>query len=282
LKTSVFKQILRFVSIEGKCLDLKGRVLKIKNILVSQPQPADLEKSPFGDLCKKFNVKIDFHKFIKVEGISAQEFRRAKGTFNGHTAIILTSRHAVDHFFRMAEEMRFEIPDSLKYFCISESTAYYLQKYVQYRKRKIHYGKQNFADLMEVIRKHRNETFLVPSSDIHKQTMFKLLDKDKINYSNAVIYRTVASNLSKVEVSKYDIIIFYSPAGIKSLFSNFPNYDQGDKLIAAFGPTTAKAVKEAGLKLNIGAPTQTAPSMTMAIDEFLDREAKARRRNGRR
>jgi len=263
-------------------LDLKGRILKVKNILVSQPQPADLEKSPFGDLCKKFNVKIDFHKFIKIEGISAQDFRRAKGTFNGHTAIILTSRHAVDHFFRMAQEMRFEIPDSLKYFCISESTAYYLQKYVQYRKRKIHYGKQNFADLMEVIRKHRDETFLVPSSDIHKQTMFKLLDKDKINYSNAIIYRTVASNLSKVNVAKYDMIIFYSPAGIKSLQSNFPDYDQGEKLIAAFGPTTAKAVKEAGLKLSIGAPTQTAPSMTMAIDEFLDREAKERRRNGRR
>jgi len=256
--------------------------LKVKNILVSQPRPADLEKTPFGDLCNKYKVKIDFHKFIKIEGIPAQEFRRAKGTFNGHTAIILTSRHAVDHFFRMAQEMRFEIPDSLKYFCISESTAYYLQKYVQYRKRKIFYGKQNFTDLMEVIRKHRKENFLVPSSDIHKQTMFKLLDKDKITYSNAVIYRTVASNLSKVEIDKYDMIIFYSPAGIKSLLSNFPNYQQGDKLIAAFGPTTAKAVKEAGLKLNIGAPTQTAPSMTMALEEYLDKEAKRRRRNGRK
>lgn len=256
--------------------------MKVKNILVSQPQPADLEKSPFGDLCSRFNVKIDFHKFIKIEGISAQEFRRSKGTFNGHTAIILTSRHAVDHFFRMAEEMRFEIPDSLKYFCISESTAYYLQKYVQYRKRKIFYGKQNFADLMEVIRKHRSEKFLVPSSDIHKQTMFQLLDKDKISYSNAVIYRTVASNLSKIEIDKYDMIIFYSPAGIKSLQSNFPEYNQGTKLIAAFGPTTAKAVKEAGLKLNIGAPTQTAPSMTMAIEEFLVQEAKDRRKNGKK
>lgn len=256
--------------------------MKVKNILVSQPQPADLVKSPFGDLCSRFNVKIDFHKFIKIEGISAQDFRRSKGTFNGHTAIILTSRHAVDHFFRMAEEMRFEIPDSLKYFCISESTAYYLQKYVQYRKRKIFYGKQNFADLMEVIRKHRAEKFLVPSSDIHKQTMFQLLDKDKISYSNAVIYRTVASNLSKIEIDKYDMIIFYSPAGIKSLQSNFPEYSQGDKLIAAFGPTTANAVKEAGLKLNIGAPTQTAPSMTMAIEEFLVQEAKDRRKNGRK
>ena len=250
--------------------------------MVSQPRPADLEKSPFGDLCRKFNVKIDFHKFIKVEGIPAREFRRSKGTFNGHSAVILTSRHAVDHFFRMAQEMRFEIPDSLKYFCISESTAYYLQKYVQYRKRKIHYGKQNFADLMEVIRKHRDETFLVPSSDIHKQTMFRLLDKDKIAYSNAIIYRTVASNLSKVDIDKYDMIIFYSPAGIKSLQSNFPDYDQGKKLIAAFGSTTAKAVKEAGLALNISAPTQSSPSMTMAIEEYLARALKERRRNGRR
>ena len=256
--------------------------MKVKNILVSQPQPADMEKSPYGELCRKFNVNIDFHKFISIEGISAQEFRKAKGSFNGHTAVILTSRHAVDHFFRMAKEMRFEIPDSLKYFCISESTAYYLQKYVQYRKRKIFYGKQNFVDLMDVIKKHDGENFLVPSSDIHKQTMFKLLDANNINYSNAVIYRTVASDLSAVDIDKYELIIFFSPAGIKSLQNNFPDYSQGEKLIAAFGPTTAKAVKEAGLKLGIPAPTQSAPSMTMAIDEYLTKEVKDRRKNGRK
>jgi len=153
---------------------------------------------------------------------------------------------------------------------------------VQYRKRKIFYGKQNFADLMSVIKKHSEEKFLVPSSDIHKQTMFKLLDADKINYSNAVIYRTVASNLSDVEISKYDLVIFFSPAGIKSLQNNFPDYEQSDKLIAAFGPTTAKAVKDAGLNLTILAPTQSAPSMTMAIDEFLTKQIKDRRRNGRK
>ena len=256
--------------------------LKIKNILVSQPEPADMDKSPYGELCRKFNVNIDFHKFITIEGISAQEFRKAKGTFNEHTAVILTSRHAVDHFFRMAKEMRYEIPDSLKYFCISESTAYYLQKYVQYRKRKIFYGKQNFADLMSVINKHCEEKFLVPSSDIHKQTMFTLLDENKINYTNAVIYRTVASNLSHVEISNYDLFIFFSPAGIKSLQNNFPEFKQDSKLIGAFGPTTAKAIKEAGFKLNIPAPTQSAPSMTMAIDEFLTNQAKEIRRNGRK
>jgi uroporphyrinogen-III synthase len=243
--------------------------------------PVDLEKSPYGELIKKFNVRIDFHKFIKVEGISAREFRREKGSFNGHSAVILTSRHAVDHFFRMAGELRFEIPDSLKYFCISESTAYYLQKYVQYRKRKIFYGKQNFNDLMDVIKKHREETFLVPSSDIHKQSMFVLLDKEKIDYTKAIIYKTVASDLSHLDIDKYDMMIFYSPAGIKSLQNNFPAYDQGEKLIAAFGKTTAKAVKDAGLSLNIPAPTKSAPSMSMALEEYLTQLAREHRRNGR-
>jgi len=256
--------------------------LKVKNILVSQPEPADLEKSPYGELIKRFNLKIDFCKFIKVEGISAKDFRRAKGTFNGHTAVIMTSRHAVDHFFRMAKEMRFEIPDALKYFCMSESTAYYLQKYVQYRKRKIFYGKQNFVDLLEVIKKHEEETFLLPASDIHKQSMFSLLDTEKIKYSKAVIYKTVASNLSHIDIKKYDMMIFFSPAGIQSLKNNFPEYSQGEKLIAAFGKTTAKAVKQAGLKLNIPAPTQSAPSMSMAIDEFLTELLKENRRNGRK
>lgn len=255
--------------------------MKVKNILVSQPQPPDLEKSPYGDLIKRFNVKIEFHKFIKVEGISAKEFRLAKGSFSGHTAVILTSRHAVDHFFRMAQELRFEIPDSLKYFCISESTAYYLQKYVQYRKRKIFYGKQNFSELMDVIKKHDTETFLVPSSDIHKQTMFELLDKEKVKYTKAIIYKTVASNLSNLDINKYDLMIFFSPAGIKSLQNNFPDYIQGEKIIAAFGNTTATAVAEAGLKLNIPAPTQSAPSMSMAIEQFLINMAKENRKNGR-
>jgi len=255
--------------------------LKVKNILVSQPEPADIEKSPYGELCRKYNVKIDFHKFIKIEGISAKEFRLAKGSFNGHTAVILTSRHAVDHFFRMAKELRFEVPDSLKYFCISESTAYYLQKYVQYRKRKIFYGKQNFADLMDVIKKHREEKFLLPSSDIHKQSIFRMLDAEKINYTKAVIYRTVASNLSHLDINKYDMMIFFSPAGIQSLKTNFPDYNQGEQLIAAFGKTTAKAIQEAGLRLNIPAPTQSAPSMSMAVEEYLARLAKENRKNGR-
>ena len=253
--------------------------MKVKNILVSQPSPTDLEKSPYGDLAKKHSLNIDFHQFIKVEGINAQDFRRAKGSFSGHSAVVLTSRHAVDHFFRMAKELRFEIPDSLKYFCISESTAYYLQKYVQYRKRKIFYGKQNFIELVEVIKKHREEKFLIPSSDVHKDTMFEMLDEEKINYTNAVIYKTVSSNLSHLDLKKYDLIIFFSPAGIKSLLSNFPNFQQGETLIGTFGSTTANAVKEAGLRLDIPGPTQSAPSMTMAVDEYLMKQAKEAKKN---
>lgn len=255
--------------------------MKIKNVLVSQPKPADLEKSPYGELSKQFKLNIDFFQFIKIEGVSAQEYRRAKGTFNDHTAVILSSKHAVDHFFRMAKELRYEVPDSLKYFCISESTAYYLQKYVQYRKRKIFYGKQTFANLMELIVKNNEEKFLVPTSDINNQNMFKLLDAAKIEHSRAIIYRTVPSDLSKIKIEDYDMLIFFSPAGIESLKSNFPDYAQNNQIIAGFGPTTAKAISEAGLKLNIPAPTKTAPSMTMAIEEFILNANKEKRRNSK-
>ncbi len=256
--------------------------MKVKNILVSQPKPANLEKSPYGELSRKFNVNVDFEKFISIEGISAKEFRMNKQSLNGNTAVILTSRHAVDHFFRIAKELRYEIPPSLKYFCISESTAYYLQKYVQYRKRKTFFGKQRFADLMDVIRKHPEEKYFVPSSDIHKQSMFDMLDKEKVNYSRGIIYKTIATNLSHVDIYKYDLMVFFSPAGIQSLMQNFPDYKQEDCLIGAFGPTTTKAVKQAALRLDISAPTKAAPSMTMAIEEYLLEDAREKRRRSRK
>lgn len=252
--------------------------MKVKNILISQPKPADLERTPYAELIRKFNVNVSFEKFIKVEGISSQEFRRTKVSFSNHSAVILTSRHAVDHYFRMAKELRFDIPDTMKYFCISESTAFYLQKYIQYRKRKIFFGKQQFSDLIDIIKKHGDENFLVPSADIHKQSMFKLLDSAKIKYTRAVIYQTVAANLSHVDIDSFDCLIFFSPAGIKSLQKNFPDYEQGEKIIGAFGHTTTKAVKDAGYSLTIPAPTQSAPSMTMALDEFLTKQVKASRR----
>ncbi len=244
--------------------------MKIKSILVSQPQPADIEKSPYGELARKYNLTIDFEKFIKIEGVPAREFRQERVALADHTAIILTSRNSVDHYFRIAKEMRFEVPETLKYFCISESTAFYLQKYVQYRKRKIFHGKQSFGDLIEIIRKHKEEKFLLPCSDIHKESMIEMLDESKVDYNKAVLYRTVAANLSKVKVDDYDMLVFFSPAGIRSLTKNFPKFKQGTKIFGAFGPSTADAVKEAGFKLQINAPTKSAPSMTMAIEEYIE------------
>lgn len=248
--------------------------IKIKKILVSQPKPASIEKSPYGSLAEKHKLKLEFQKFIKIEGIPAKDFRKEKISILDYSAIIFTSRHAVDHFFRIAEEMRVEIPDTLKYFCVSESTAFYLQKYVQYRKRKIFHGKYNFKELMEILNKHKDEKYLLPVSETHKQSMIKLLNESKINYKKACLYRTVANDLTKINISKFDLVIFFSPSGVRSLLHNFPDYKQNGTVIAAFGPTTTKAVKEAGLELNITAPTKTAPSMTMAIDEFIVAEKK--------
>lgn len=246
----------------------------IKNILVSQPKPADPVKNPYSELAQKYNLNIDFHKFIKVEGVPARDFRKDRVNILDHSAVIFTSRNAVDHFFRICKEMRVEVPDTMKYFSISESTSYYLQKYVQFRKRKVFHGKQNFKDLLEIIKKHKDEKFLLPCSDIHKQSLPRLLEDNKIAYSKAVIYRTLASDLSNLDIGKYDMMIFFSPSGVKSLTKNFPDYHQGDKKIGVFGPTTAKAVKDAGFRLDVNAPTKTAPSMTMAIDQYFEKVMK--------
>jgi len=246
--------------------------VKIKNILVSQPKPANLEKSPYGELVKKYRLDIDFHKFIKIEGISAKEFRKERINILDYSAVIFTSRNAVDHYFRICKEMRLEVPDTMKYFCISEATAFYLQKYVQYRKRKIFYGKQSFEQLIELIKKHKDEKYILPCSEIHKQSISSLLEKNEILYTKAVLYKTLASDLSKIKIGNYDMLIFFSPSGVKSLFKNFPEFEQNSTLIAAFGPTTSKAVKESGLKLNVEAPTKTAPSMTMAIDQYVQKQ----------
>jgi len=242
--------------------------LKVKTILVSQPKPEG-DKSPYFDLAKKCNVKIDFRPFIKVEGVPAQDFRKQKINILDHTAVVMTSRNAVDHYFRMCQEMRVTVPETMKYFCISESTAYYLQKYVQFRKRKIFHGKQTILDLMDVIKKHKQENFLVPCSDIAKEEVVEKLEALKIKHSKAIMFRTVASNLKDLENVNYDVLVFFSPAGIKSLFKNFPKFKQNKTRIACFGNTTAEAVKEAGLRLDIHAPTPKAPSMTMALEQYI-------------
>ncbi len=242
--------------------------MKVKTILVSQPKPEG-DKSPYFDLAKKCNVKIDFRPFIKVEGIPAQEFRKQKINILDHTAVIMTSRNAVDHYFRMCQEMRITVPETMKYFCISESTAYYLQKYVLYRKRKIFHGKQTVTDLMDVIKKHKTENFLVPCSDIAKEEVVEKFEALKIKHSKATMFRTVASDLSDLANVNYDMLVFFSPAGIKSLFKNFPKFKQNKTRIACFGPTTAKAVEEAGLRLDVHAPNSKSPSMTMALEQYI-------------
>jgi uroporphyrinogen-III synthase len=242
--------------------------LKVKSILVTQPKP-ETDKSPYFDLAKKYTVKVDFREFIHVEGIPAKDFRKERVNLMDYGAVIMTSRNAVDHYFRMCSEMRVTVPDTMKYFCISESTAYYLQKYVQYRKRKIFHGKQTFNDLIDVIKKHKEEKFLYPCTDIHKEDIPEILDKHNIQYTKAILYKTVCSDLSDLDNVTYDVIVFFSPSGITSLFKNFPKFKQNKTRLAAFGPTTAKAILDAGLKVNIQAPKPGTPSMTMALEEYI-------------
>lgn len=247
--------------------------MKIKKILVSQPEPQS-EKSPYWELAQKHNLKFDFRPFIVIEGVASKEFRQQKVDVLEHTAVVFTSKTAIDHFFRICEEMRITVPEAMKYFCITESVALYLQKYIVYRKRKIFYGNNTFQDLMDVILKHKEEKFLVPLSDVHKPEIPKTLDKAKLKYNKVILYKTISSNLTDLGQMTYDMLVFYSPNEIKSLFDNFPSFVQGEIKVAAFGPTTAKAVKDGGLRLDIQAPTPTCPSMTQALEEFIKKHNK--------
>ena len=242
--------------------------MKVKTILVSQPAPKT-ETSPYFDLSEKQKVKIDFRSFIHVEGVAVKEVRAQKVDLSQHTAIILTSRNAVDNFFRIAEEMRFKVPDAMKYFCQSEAVAYYLQKYVVYRKRKIYVGNRTFTELCKLIKKHKDEKFLLPASDKLKDSIPEELNDLGVDWKQAVLYKTVVSDLSDLENVFYDILVFFSPSGIDSLFQNFPDFKQNNTRIAAFGNTTIKAVTDAGLKCNIMAPAPETPSMTMALEKYI-------------
>jgi len=242
--------------------------MKVKTILVSQPAPKT-ETSPYFDLSEKQKVKIDFRSFIHVEGVEVKEVRAQKVDLNQHTAIILTSRNAVDNFFRVAEEMSFKVPDSMKYFCQSEAVAYYLQKYVVYRKRKIYVGNRTFPELCKLIKKHKDEKFLLPASDKLKDLIPEELNALGVDWKPATLYRTVVSDLSDLEDVFYDILVFFSPSGIDSLFQNFPDFKQNNTRIAAFGNTTIKAVTDAGLKCDIMAPAPETPSMTMALEKYI-------------
>lgn len=249
--------------------------MKVKTILVSQPEPK-IENSPYFDLQEKQRVKIDFRPFIHVEGVSAKEIRHQKIDLNNYTAIILTSRNAVDHFFRIAEEMRFKVPDSMKYFCQSEAVAYYLQKYVVYRKRKIYVGKRSFAELSPLIKKYKDEKFLLPNTDKVKPAIPEILNELGIDWKQATFYKTVVSDLSDLANVSYDVLVFFSPSGIESLFQNFPDFKQNETRIAVFGNTTIQAVEDKGLRVDISAPTPETPSMTMALEKYIEKVNKGK------
>lgn len=249
--------------------------MSIRTILVSQPEPAS-DRNPYIELAKKHNLRIDFRPFIHVEGVSQADFRTQKVDFKDHTAVILTSKTGVDHYFRMAEECRFEVPITMKYFCISEAIAYYLQKYITYRKRKIFFGKQTINDLMDSIKKHKKEKFLLPCSDILRDSIPEALEEAKIDYKKVVLYRTVASDLSDLGDVYYDVLVFFSPLGIESLFKNFPDFKQNKTKIAAFGPTTAQSIVDNNLHLDIHAPQPKIPSMSMAIEHYIKTHKKKR------
>ncbi len=243
--------------------------MKIKNILISQPVPAEIEKSPYGDIIKKHGVHIEFHKFFKIEGVTIREFRDERIYINEYTAIVFNSKHAVDQFFRIAKEVRVEVPETMKYFCMSESIAFYLQKYVQFRKRKIFHA-PDVQQMMDVVKKHKTEKFLIPCSDSHNKELPNLFESIKVQFTEAIMYRTLPAEMKElIDIYSFDMIVFFSPQGIRSLFYNWPDFQQGDKLIGAFGSTTAQAAADAGLVVNIPAPSASAPSMTMAIDQFL-------------
>ncbi|MBO5579486.1 MAG: uroporphyrinogen-III synthase [Prevotella sp.] len=248
----------------------------IKKILVSQPKPSS-EKSPYYDIAEKYGLELIFRPFIKVEGITAKEFRAQKVNILDYTAIVFTSRHAIDHFFTLAKELRVAIPEDMKYFCVTETISLYIQKYVQYRKRKVFFGTTGkIDDLIPTMVKHKQERYLVPMSDVHNDSVTNMLDAKKLQHQECVMYRTVSNDFTPEEVKSfdYDMLIFFSPSGIESLTKNFPDFKQDKIAIATFGPSTAKAVKDAGLRLDLEAPSEKYPSMTSALQDFLQNKQK--------
>ncbi len=244
----------------------------IKKILVSQPAPSS-EKSPYYEIARKHGVEFVFHPFIKVEGLSAREFRQQKIQILDHSAVVFNSRNAIDHFFKLCNEMRITVPEDMKYFGLSETILLYIQKYVQYRKRKVFFGTTGkWPDLLSVMARHKNENYLVPLSDVHSDEVATMLDAKKLKHEECIMYRTVSNEYPADQPFDYDMLVFFTPAGIQSLLKNFPNFQQGDTKLACFGKATAKAIEAAGLRLDLEAPSTEAPSMPAAIDLFLEKE----------
>lgn len=245
----------------------------VKKILISQPKPSS-EKSPYYDIANKHNVELVFRPFIKVESLTPKEFRAQHINILDHTAIVFTSRHSIDHFFQLCQEMRITIPEEMKYFCITETVALYIQKYIQYRKRKVFFGNTGkINDVLPHILKHKTENYFIPQSDVHNSEFSDLLDSKGIKHTSGTMFRTVSNDFGQDEPFDYDMLVFFSPSGIQSLLKNFPDFQQGDIAIATFGPSTAKAVTDAGLRLDLQAPSPQYPSITAALDDFLGRKA---------
>ena len=243
---------------------------KVKNMLVSQPKPLESDKNPYFSIAKKYHVNIQFRQFIKVVGLNAVEFRAQRVDILEHGAVILTSKMAVDHFFRICNDMRITVPETMKYFCINEQTAYYLQKYIQYRKRKIFFGHGTLLDLVDVIKKNRGEKFLLPANDAQKEQIIDFLEDLNITFTKATFYKTVPADLSDLKsLAEYDLLVFFTPVGIHSLKQNFPGFKQGNTRIAAFGRTTALTVKSLGYRLDIFAPSAQNPSMSSALEHYI-------------
>lgn len=244
--------------------------LKVSTILITQPRP-DTDKSPYFELAKKYNLQLEFHPFIRVEGLSGKDFRKQRVDINEYTAIVFTSRNAVDHFFRICEELKVKVSQEMKYFCITEAVALYLQKFILYRKRKVFYSADGSTEgLIEVINKHKNnEKFIVPTSDSGKNEVRDFLARHNATFAEATFFRTVSNDIAPVMTSEYDMIVFFSPFSVQTLFEHNPKYKQNGTLIGAFGPTTSKAVEEAGLRLDVKAPAPNAPSMVSALERYL-------------
>ena len=251
-------------------------VLKVKKILISQPAPVT-EKSPYYDIAEKYHIQLDFRPFIRVEGLDAKEFRQQRINIQDYTAVVFTAKTAIDHFFALCEEFRVVMPETMKYFCISESVALYLQKYIVYRKRKIFFSATGKMDgLATALTKHNKEKFIVPVSDVHTEDLTAILDEKKVSYTKAVMYRTVSNDITEQEILSYDMLVFFSPSGIVSLFKNVPHFKQEEIAIGCFGASTAKAVRDAGLRLDCEAPLPGVPSMTAALENFIKENHKAK------
>ncbi len=245
----------------------------IKKILISQPAPVS-DKSPYFELSEKYNVDLTFHPFIKVEGITAREFRAQKVQILEHSAIVFNSRHAIDHFFTLCKELRVALPEDMKYFGISETVVHYIQKYVQYRKRKVFFGTTGkWPELIDVMVRHKTERYLIPLSDVHSDEVRQMLDARRLQHTECVMYRTVSNDYPKDKPFDFDMLVFFTPAGITSLQKNFPDFEQNDIKLACFGKATAKAITDAGLRVDLEAPTVDAPSMPRALDLYLQNQS---------